>query len=399
MFKVLASESEDPLLTFGDGEVTARYDVKVMRVDPLLDTVVGVTEFLHDYPAQGDYTASLTLCCRVAGHQNAMKSVNIRTQVNLQSGSQGSPVFSMLPRIFLDATQAGVRKFRVSAISSSQGGNLTYSLGPSAYADNSNPFGYRSIPPPSDVIQSIDRNTGVVSVNVTCYALGGCQYADQHVVVIASDGSTSSTVDFIVQMQAPLAQMGNIPTLTLSPSNLNAMDIPKVSAYVGFEVKLQFQARDADTSQMVYFQYSIMPEGASVGTVQGVNPAVQDFTWLPSQEHIGTRFICAIATDLSLATDCSPCDTSSASGPCIPVCPSFRASEMRCVEIGVSANPTPVFVEPTITRLRVYMNEEAKVSSPIVFARVLLVFFPFVECHATMITIMIMMISIHSTYL
>ncbi len=354
VFKVIASENEDPLLKFGDGEITARYDVTVMRVDPLLDTVVGVTEFLHDYPAAGNYTASLTLCCRVAGHQNALKSMGIEAQVSIGAGSTGSPIFSMLPRIFLDATRSGVRKFRVSAISP-QGRPLTYSLG------GANQYGYRSNPPSSAIIQSIDPATGMMSVNVTCYALGTCPSADQNVVVVVSDGLTRSTVDFIVQMQQPLAEANRIPTITLSPGSLNAMDIPKIEAFVGFEVKFQFQARDDDTFQSVFFQYSIMPEGASVGPVLGVNPAVQDFTWLPSQDNIGTRFMCAAAMDLSLNTMCTPCDASL--GPCVPDCPAFRASEMRCVEINVRANPKPAFVEPTITQLQVYMNQEVKVLS------------------------------------
>lgn len=44
VFKVSADEGQDPLFSFGDGNVTARYDVEVSLAGRLLDRARGTAQ-------------------------------------------------------------------------------------------------------------------------------------------------------------------------------------------------------------------------------------------------------------------------------------------------------------------------------------------------------------------
>ena len=68
--KILASDGQDPLFAFGDGNVTARFDLTVIYVDPIQDLLMATSTFEWDFWARGPWTATLGLCCRVAENQN-----------------------------------------------------------------------------------------------------------------------------------------------------------------------------------------------------------------------------------------------------------------------------------------------------------------------------------------
>jgi len=119
--KVLASDGQDPLFAFGDGNVTARFDVEVVKVDPIQDLLFGKSTFEWDYwaPAglEGPWEATLTLCCRVAENQNGMKSILIASAVDLTDPAvHGSPRVRIIPRLALQAFGAGdIQHFEVPA--------------------------------------------------------------------------------------------------------------------------------------------------------------------------------------------------------------------------------------------------------------------------------------------
>jgi len=370
LFKVSASVNEDPLLAFGDGEMTAKFDVIVDRLEPLEDMVVGKSTFIHDYPNIDTlWNATLTMCCRVHGTWNAMRSVRLMTSVNLAPGIEGSPKFNMMPTVSLDSTTAMVRAFRVPAVSM---GNreLTYSMG------SEEAYGYRSKLAPTDVVTGIHPTTGVLSIDTTCHFLSGnCTLTylgrpetvyNPHVVVVVSDGFSYTTIDFYIIMQYPGAS--NIPSLSLiappAPSPLNGlvttavMAMPVIEAFAGFNVQLRFRATDADAGQNVYFEYSTLPEGSTKGAVDGTNPSTQQVDWLPQASQAGKHFICAAAIDIDPALSCTPCAPGAEN--CIPTCPSYRRSEPRCFEVHVVDNPAPVFLQPTARVLNTYMNQELR---------------------------------------
>eukprot|EP00960_Hanusia_phi_P054925 762817-Hanusia_phi.AAC.1 len=87
--KITGVDGQDPIVSFGDGSTTAKFDVEVLRIDPIQDIVVGVTNFDWEYGAGGPWFANLTLCCRVAGNQNANKAVLLTAKCVRKRGSPG----------------------------------------------------------------------------------------------------------------------------------------------------------------------------------------------------------------------------------------------------------------------------------------------------------------------
>ena len=205
IFQAGPSNNQDSLLKFGDGTITGRINIQVLRVDTVQDLVVGRSTFQHDYPPGGTYNASLSLCCRVAGSQNGNGGVNLVTLLDLTAAAAagpsppptGSPVFQTLPWIMLGPPPPGGAPQRFALPAVSQAGfarraALRWRPAPAEYYGASDaalpPPAYGNFDPAAAARpgSSVDAVTGVVSVDTGCLRTLSC--SDVHLVRAAGGG-------------------------------------------------------------------------------------------------------------------------------------------------------------------------------------------------------------------
>mmetsp|Transcript_53174 Transcript_53174/g.108475 ORF Transcript_53174/g.108475 Transcript_53174/m.108475 type:complete len:633 (-) Transcript_53174:426-2324(-) len=359
VFKVLATDGQDPLFNYDGGEITARFDVEVVRIDPSQDLVVGKSEFDWEYSGDGPYTAELTLCCRVAENQNANRGVKISTMVDLSGGSLGSPAITMIPRVNLDASSGVTKKFLVPAAPRlGMMDPLTWSLHDSYWGVL---FGTR---PNATMVQGIVSHTGVISIDITSYRDGWKE--DMQMLVQVAQGGSTSMVDFIVHVQPPA---GNVPHLTLiappAPHPLAAATTDEVLglepavAFEGFPISFSVRGEDADLNDHVFFEFTSLPSGLAPQPRFENNPSTQVLRWTPMTEHVGKHWVCAVAVDIDPSAPCAACTPANGETSCVPSCPEQRRSSPLCLLLDVMANNPPTFALPAVTdrHIRVEMNQ------------------------------------------
>jgi hypothetical protein len=361
--KVLASDGQDPLFAFGDGNVTARFDVEVVKVDPIQDLLFGKSTFEWDYwaPAglEGPWEATLTLCCRVAENQNGMKSILIASAVDLTDPAvHGSPRVRIIPRLALQAFGAGdIQHFEVPATAAEAFGSssgLVWEDASAAFYGN-----LVSLPPNASQYLGVNRTTGLASVDVRCYRHSGC-IQDLHVIIKVSRAGVYGMVDFIVRVQKN-AGADAVPHITIkAPENnpfLNGMEsselrgLPVVDAYAEFPVVLTFKGKDA-LQQETFFEYNMLPAGAIVAAKRLEDPLdmvyAQQVQWTPSPEQVGEHYICGVAFDRDPQDACTACtpDLENEETSCVPFCPVHLRSRPLCFKVLVYSNGAPIFSEP-----------------------------------------------------
>ena len=364
--KILASDGQDPLFAFGDGNVTARFDVQVVNVDPIQDLLVGKSSFEWDYWAPADvngpWEATLTLCCRVAENQNGMKSILVASHVDLSDPAvHGSPRVRIIPRLALQAFGAGdIQHFEVPA-TAAEGYE---GRGDIVWEDASADFYFNlvSFAPNASQYLGVNRTTGLASVDVRCYKHSGCTQ-DLHVMIKVSRAGVSGMVDFIVRVQKN-AGADAIPALTMkAPVNnpfLNGMEsgalrgLPVVDAYAEFPVVLTFKGKDAQ-QQEVFFEYNMLPIAAVLAAKRLVDPLdvvyAQEIQWTPSPDQVGEHYICGVAFDRDPQDACSACtpDLENDETTCVPLCPVHFRSKPLCFNVRVFPNGSPIFSAPANT--------------------------------------------------
>jgi hypothetical protein len=299
--KILASDGQDPLFAFGDGNVTARYDVLVYHVDPIQDLLVGTSSFEWDYWAPGPWNATLTLCCRVAENQNGMKSIMLQSIVDLSKSSVlGSPRVRMIPRIALQAFGNGgdMQQFEVPATAAEgfeSRSEIRWQDVPELYWKN-----LMSLAPNSTIYKGVNATSGLASVDVGCFR-GGC-VQDLNIVVSVARQGASGMVDFVVRVQKNDGDDA-VPSLTLKAPEDNPMlkgqekstlgGMPVVDAFADFGVEVTFKASDARLEE-TFFEYNILPSGAVKADRVLVDPLTQTYAqtirWQPSVSQVSPPF-------------------------------------------------------------------------------------------------------------
>lgn len=356
--KILASDGQDPLFAYGEGNVTARFDVNVVYVDPIQDLLFGKSTFEWDYWARGPWEATLTLCCRVAENQNGMKSVLLSSTVDLtNSAVYGSPRVRMTPRVSLQAFGAGdLQNFEIPT-SAAEGfearQGITFANADTTYFNN-----LLSYPANGTIYLGVNATTGMASVDVRCYRFACVQ--DLHLVIKVSRMGATGMVDFIVRIQKNIPP-DDVPTITMKAPVNNPIllgressslrGIPTVDAFAEFPIVLSFKGRDLQ-GQQVWFEYNMLPTGAVVGAKSLVEPLdivyQQQILWTPSNEQVGEHYICAVAFDRDPEDQCQPCvpDIENEETTCVPFCPAHLRSKPLCFDVRVIANGAPIFSHP-----------------------------------------------------
>jgi len=368
MIKILASDGQDPLFAFGDGNVTARFDVRVVKVDAIQDLLMGESTFEWDFWARGPWTASLTLCCRVAENQNGMRSIMLESTVDLTSiDVHGSPQVRVIPRLALQAIGVSdIQQFEVPAVAAEgydARAGITWQDAPQSYWDN-----LRSYPANSTMYLGVNQTTGMASVNVKCYRGQHC-VQDIHLVIVVSRAGATGMVDFIVRVQknvppdtvpeimmktqyfdAGALEAGRFPP-TSSMESGELRGLPTVEAFADFAFVLTFLAKDA-LQQEVYFEYNMLPVGALIGTKSLDNPLdqvyAQEIRWTPNATQVGEHYFCGVAFDRDPTDECTPCtpDYANDETSCVPFCPVHLRSKPLCFNVQVFANTAPIFSAP-----------------------------------------------------
>mmetsp|Transcript_48659 Transcript_48659/g.152756 ORF Transcript_48659/g.152756 Transcript_48659/m.152756 type:complete len:452 (-) Transcript_48659:636-1991(-) len=265
IMKITGVDGQDPILSFGDGNMTAKFDVEVLRVDPIQDMVVGVTNIDWEYGPGGPWLANLTLCCRVAGNQNANKGVLLTTKVDLSSADMiGSPYVRMMPLVSVRLSEPTVQQFLIPAASArgfAEHDSLSWSMMPASYYN-----ALYNVAPNTTIVQ-VDAMTGMVSFDVSCFKTTCTD--DVEVVFVVQDTQSNSfcTVDVIVHVQRN-TQVG--PTILLNgPPNTpmqgeafsNQTLMPAIVGFEEFPLKLTFSATDPDFTKILYFEFNTLPLG------------------------------------------------------------------------------------------------------------------------------------------
>lgn len=359
--KILASDGQDPLFAFGDGNVTARYDVEVVHVDPIQDLLMGRSTFEWDYWARGPWEASLTLCCRVAENQNGMKSILLSSTVDLTDlAVHGSPRVRIIPRLALQAFGAGdVQDFEVptSAAEGFEGRDgIVWEDASLTYYNN-----LVSLPPNSTTYLGVNQTTGMASVDVRCYRSGACVH-DLHIAIKVSRNGASGMVDFIVRVQRNVGP-DVVPDITLkAPVNNPVLlgretsalrDLPKIDAFAEFPVVLTFKGKD-QLEQEIFFEYNMLPTGAVIGAKKLVNSLdrvyAQEILWTPSDAQVGEHYICGVTLDRDPSDHCTACtlDVANDETTCVPFCPPHLRSKPLCFDLQVYSNGSPMFSLPVL---------------------------------------------------
>ncbi|EKX47924.1 hypothetical protein GUITHDRAFT_106472 [Guillardia theta CCMP2712] len=360
IMKITGVDGQDPILSFGDGNMTAKFDVEVLRVDPIQDMVVGVTNIDWEYGPGGPWLANLTLCCRVAGNQNANKGVLLTTKVDLSSADMiGSPYVRMMPLVSVRLSEPTVQQFLIPAASArgfAEHDSLSWSMMPASYYN-----ALYNVAPNTTIVQ-VDAMTGMVSFDVSCFKTTCTD--DVEVVFVVQDTQSNSfcTVDVIVHVQRN-TQVG--PTILLNgPPNTpmqqgeafsNQTLMPAIVGFEEFPLKLTFSATDPDFTKILYFEFNTLPLGATADAKIGSNPAYRTITWTPLKGRAGDYYICGVALNMDPS---SVCTCNPPVSPCIPTCPNHIRTLPTCFHINIKPNAPPSFVLPAMSNAS-YINIRA----------------------------------------
>ena len=360
MFKIGAANGQDSVISFGDLSSTTQFDVVALSVDAAQDIVVGRTVFQHDYVQNKSYNVSLSVCCRSSGSQNGNKKVYLTTTVNLRVSnnafaSVGSPTIRSLPRVML-SSGPNPCVFQIPATSAwgVQGrSNLLWRAAPS----NFDLMGY-SLPAAAYGV-AVNASTGLVSVSTSCTAYQSCN--DVNFVLMVSDGASVSSVDLTLFFNtAPGARASSDLGLTLvapplphplaSQASSIVGGLPPVTVFVGYKTQVSFVGSNLPGTSL-YFEFSAMPPGASLGPMVGQQ---QNLMWVPTDASVGEEYVCVSAVQLDSAR-------SMAVAPCAPSCPLLQRSAPLCFNFNVIRTAPASFVQPTLSETTVLINQQFQV--------------------------------------
>lgn len=155
----LGSVINDPVLEFGDGELTTP-DLTVLDVDD--DIIYTQAQVTHTYPGDGPYTASMGSCCRLSsssGHvNNGDLSYRVHTIVNLAK-ADSSPSISVAPVVFCPT--AGSCSFAFAGSGANPGNHLKWRFATSAETGDS--FFVQPGPPFAPNAATIDAALGRIT--------------------------------------------------------------------------------------------------------------------------------------------------------------------------------------------------------------------------------------------
>lgn len=337
---------EWPVFHAGDGFMSY-LSVTVTAYSVEEDWFYGVTTIEHTYLTPSDkgssWVAKFTGCCRLSAQEcrfvldppspeqncqpylrnNAARAWSVQAHVNLLT-EEYSPVVRSLPVISIPEEKSEINKFFIPATNDNNERAIAWRL-----ATNMEMGGTIANPATQPVGFSVARETGEVSYNTIGYEPGYYSCG-----LVAISGHAQTPVDFLVRVLVTAdegADYESIPIIVRSPEPYPAM----ATEFVGSEITFIVGARDEKKSgDRVGFTWGVLPDGARLSTVKGVNPVEQVFKWTPCNGQQGIHIMCFEAVDQS-----------------------GTASIQRCIGAEVKTDPAPVF-KPLQSQWSGYVGKE-----------------------------------------
>lgn len=278
-------------LCFGDGGCTGTLTFIVTSFDPDLNLVearasyLGTGTILRDYPADGNYVASVSSCCRVSTCSPPNAHLNngdgsYRLETTVQVGSANSAPASNLPAI-VTCQRDALCTFTVPA--SDNEDPVSFRLATSSESSLSQPSCGSGVSiHPTTGVYTWDTTGCPVAADIGCTSASVSLYSTQ---VILSDGSTSTPLDFFIRLvdtAPPPPPETNPPvcgtTVATNPEGVVTVDVT---------------AADPNSLQPVTLNVSGLPAGAVMSPQLPVsgNPVASTFTWEPTAAQVGQHVI------------------------------------------------------------------------------------------------------------
>lgn len=265
------------LLDFGDG--TAPVPVNIMVTSTNSNNFYGEATIAHTYVTAGNYTATVTNCCRRLARNNGSQPIKVSTLV-MAGSANDSPVATGVP-IFDLAFASGPQTFRVPA-ADPDGDALTYSLATAEDVGNSS-----FVNPPAT---TVDPSTGIISVYAGSFGgISTTQAAVYNLVIKVSDGKTSVLVDHIIRVSGRSTR--NAVFIAPTPADGQVFTVAP-----GQPVSFTVQATYSTPAFLSLNAAYGLPPGAQLTpalprTNANGNSVQTTFTWTPTTADIGTRVI------------------------------------------------------------------------------------------------------------
>lgn len=238
----------------------------------------GESTFQYTYPANGNYSAYFSSCCRISNlSNNADGSWYNETIVNVGTGNS-SPVSTVAATVNLPTSLAAAQ-FQIPAFDP-DGDVLSYRLStPAEMGGGSNPSGV-----------SINATTGVVTMNTVGRAIGSLW----NVGFTISDGAgkTKVSVDFVVKI-----------TANSTPPYFDYLTTPANGSIFqsgpGQTISFPIKAQDNDPGSVVTLSAVGLPPGSTTtpSLPRSGNPVSTNFSWTPAPNQFGSYVLSFIATD------------------------------------------------------------------------------------------------------
>ena len=273
----VGSTVQTDVLRFGDN-LSAAVNLVVTSVDVAADNFYGEAVITHTYPANANYTAYFSSCCRLSTLANNRDgNWYVSSLVNAGTGNN-SPVSTMPPVVNL-ATGQTAAAFQL-ATNDPDGDVLTYSL-----ATQADLGGNAFVNAPG---LGVNPATGAVTFN-TANAVVGTLY---DAIIKVSDGKTSILVDFLIQ----ITRVSAAPQFdySITPTNGYLYQVAP-----GTTVTFGVRATDSDAGDVVNLQGIGLPPGSAMSPALPAtgNPVLSQFTWTPTLSTLGTSVITFVAQD------------------------------------------------------------------------------------------------------
>ncbi|MBA3900124.1 MAG: hypothetical protein H0X62_07935, partial [Bacteroidetes bacterium] len=269
-------------LYFGDG-TWGNIALTVTSINVAEDWFFGTATISKTYANSGNHLAYWTLCCRISPSSGMVNNTDqvarLETVVNVGSGNS-SPVTNLPPMVNV-ATGLSGATFNVPS-NDPDGDAVTYRLATPSEVSTSNNF----VQPSGFSISS----NGIATISTIGKNPGQLYSA----AIVVEDGQTKTIVDFLIKVTIQSTPPAFDYSLT-PPDNFIYQVAP------GQNVNFSVRATDSDPGDIVSLQAVGLPTGVSMNPALPVsgNPVLSNFSWTPTNAHLGSHVFSFIAQDLN----------------------------------------------------------------------------------------------------
>lgn len=314
---------EWPVFQTGDGTMSY-LTLTVTAYSQAEDWFYGVTTIDHTYSTPSKlgnpWVASFTGCCRLSNLENNKdRTWNLQSHVNLLL-EEYAPHVKSLPIISVPENENV--EFHIPAANPNHEKALGWALATSTElgGTKTNP----ATQPPTLAID--DKGKCTMDTKHQSYTTPFTHPANQksalfNAGIMIISGAAKAPVDFLIRVLE--TNNGEGSSVESIPSIESITPKGELTEYVGHKVTITLTATDKTATDRVGFTWGVLPDGAVLSTVKGVNNVEQTFSWTPCNTQQGQHIVCYEAVDQK-----------------------GTASVQQCTVINVHTDPAPRFNGP-----------------------------------------------------